>query len=108
MIKLRLKALIYRYLGIYLAQKEEDVFVLGELFRRGFTKLGSQSQKNYNSEIIRSILVGTWQADNGFARPISKFWYKKGALWVFINWITTFLLVLKFDLYTLMRKIFRL
>ncbi len=50
---LKLKALIYRLTGIYLAEKEEKAFLKSSKVKG---KLG------------RSLVIGCWQAKHGFYR----------------------------------------
>jgi hypothetical protein len=56
---LKFKAKIYQYTGIYLAQKEEDSYML-------------QFANQYGS-IDYKIRLGSWQADNGFYSRMGKF-----------------------------------
>jgi hypothetical protein len=70
---LKIKAKIYQYTGIFLANKEEEAHIKrieksirNTIWMRSFTNImDRESLKNeYNIEI--SIAIGQWQADNGF------------------------------------------
>lgn len=52
---LKVKSHIYRYTGIFLAQKEQDAYL---------------ATQEITTENGRSLLTGMWQAKNGFARPM--------------------------------------
>ena len=65
---LKIKSLIYRYFGIYLAEKEEIAYMRS---KEGLREINEMALCLENQEIAQDIVLGTWQADNGFTRPLS-------------------------------------
>jgi len=100
-MSLKTKALIYRYTGLYLAQKEEEAYVAK-----------CYDNTNERTEYGSSLIRGSWQAMNGFARISSPrpFWiytYKYKALKLpikILHSVIIFLWTLRYDFGRILRK----
>lgn len=76
---LKLKGHIYRYTGIYLANKEELEFLTSDKFWKQFSKHSkSKKQNKMTNQEIQGLILGLWQFDNGFYRLSNSFFYKSG------------------------------
>ena len=96
---LKIKVLIYRYLGIYLADKEENDYIHSKEFWQAFQRMRKKN-KDIDDRNVFGILCGLWQADHGFSRPFSSFCFKHR----FLRWFWVFFKTLKDDL----RQIFKI
>jgi hypothetical protein len=67
---LKLKSIIYRYLGIFLADREELEYVDSEIYWKQFMKIIKKKSNDMSPRDIHGLLIGSWQAHHGFARPI--------------------------------------
>lgn len=94
---LKLKAKIYRYTGLYLADKEKNDYIESEYFCKELTRafIASNDMSLYTTF---SLLIGMWECNHGFTRPTThaKRWYYpaiKVAQYVIENYLS-----LKWDL----------
>ena len=89
MTLLKLKAKIYQYTGIYLAQKEEDEYLRSE-----------EAVSLLENNEYPGLVIGLWQAKHGFTRFYcgefsSKYKSFHRNVWIFLK---TFYRQLKHDL----------
>jgi hypothetical protein len=107
---LKLKSIIYKYTGIFLPHREECEYVASNEYWKQFNRILKHENKDLSPRNIHGLLVGSWQAHNGFARPFSmRFlllghgrWYKP--LFNVLCWFDTLYLVIKWDLQSLNRR----
>lgn len=92
---LKLKAAIYRYFGIYLAQKDE----LAYLESNDAQNLVSEGlQLGLDFEGALGLAIGSWQADHGFYRPCSPLRLKDSYMPEFILYLHECYLACKHDI----------
>ncbi len=103
---MKLKAIIYRYTGVFLANQEQLEYLESEEFWAQFVKL-CKSKTRGSFRDTQGLLIGLWQADRGFARPYSWFnrFRKPRWFWSAINWIATLGIVVKWDVQWVWRKL---
>lgn len=102
---LKLKSLIYKYTGLYLADKEELEYITSRECWKKLMKIAKNKKNDMSLENIQGLLIGMWQAEHGFARPSSRYWLKKPRLfWNFINWFIVLFITIKWDLERLFRR----
>jgi len=65
-----IKAFIYRRTGIYLAHKEELEYLTSTAFWKAFQKIVSDPNRDMGLRDVQSVLIGSWQLDNGFYRTL--------------------------------------
>lgn len=65
---LKIKAAIYRYFGIYLANNEEALYLKSHEVQKLIAEF---LKENLDSKDAIDLAVGLWQANNGFHRPWS-------------------------------------
>jgi len=103
-----MKAKIYQYTGIYLANKEELEYIQSKEFWKSFTKMATHKDNDMSPRDIQSLLIGMWQADRGYTRPMPRFYFnsfkKPRLFWKSLNWFATLYLVIKWDLQKLWRR----
>src|SRR5580698_7258270 len=95
---LKLKAIIYKYTGLFLAYKEEHEYVQSKEFWKSFIKVSTSNDMDLRN--TQGLLIGMWQAKHGFGRPISFLRFKKRKpqwLWDLLDWFIVFFIVLKWD-----------
>ena len=107
MTMLKIKAIIYRYLGVFLAEKEEAEYIKSKDFWKEFDKISSHPENDIPSIGIQRILIGSWQANHGFYRPISKYWLKRSRFWRVVDWLIVCFTVLKWDIKDLYKAIIK-
>jgi hypothetical protein len=71
MTVLSVKAWFYRVTGIFLAYKEMYEFIDSE---RYWAEWQSAYSPNTSLRDIHGLIIGSWQAKHGFARPMSNFY----------------------------------
>lgn len=91
---LKLKAKIYQYTRIFLTNKEQAEYVSSTDFALDFDTIDN----DFTTEDKVSILIGSWQAENGFARPYTYEPFRA---------IRTFWVVLCWDIEDLFKKYFK-
>jgi hypothetical protein len=96
---LKIKAIIYKYTGIFLAHKEENEFMQSKEFWKNFNKIINHAENDMSATEVQGLLIGSWQFQHGFYRPLLSLRYKKPAI-VFIPLaaIATLFKVIKWDL----------
>lgn len=95
-ISLRSKARLYRWTGIYLAQKEEAALLGSELTIARAKKLASAYGEDLQTGL--DVEIGMWQGQNGFIRPFSSLYFAKPYwFWTPIANMHCSLLAIKFD-----------
>lgn len=97
--KLKLKSLVYRYTGVYLANKEEQKYMRSKPTQRRIKDLSAELG---SGDAARGIVIGMWQAKHGFTRPWSPC---QAWLWHPLSKLHISLLALKYDFQNLIRKI---
>jgi len=98
-MKLKIKAFIYRYTGIFLAQKEQDAHIQNQEVMTQIIKWTKNPKMEMNLKDATGLAIGLWQTKHGFYRPISFLRYNKPAwFWKPIAWIIVLYKTLKFDL----------
>lgn len=103
---LKLKALIYKYSGLYLAHKEESEYLQSKEFWKSMLKLMNGKDKDLAiPRNAQGLLIGLWQCKHGFHRPLSHYWGKRPK-WVFatLNWVIVLCITLKWDIKACLRK----
>lgn len=99
---LRIKSIIYKYTGLYLARKEEWAYYLSREYQQEYNKCMAHTLTDpddaLDAEDVHGLLIGSWQAHHGFHRPMSFIQYKHPR-WVFriIGWFEVLFIVLKWD-----------
>lgn len=106
---LNIKSVIYRYTGLYLANKEENDFLTSKEFWKQFNKYKKHKDNDLSDYNIQSLMIGLWQADIGFTRPMTKFHtFKRLPYTRFYNlldWFGCFYYTAKWDLEKLWYRI---
>ncbi|NBO99736.1 MAG: hypothetical protein EBU90_06370 [Proteobacteria bacterium] len=98
---LKLKSYIYKYTGIYLAHKEENEFLTSDEFWSQLKSIFKNNKSDCfysNPKNVQGLLVGMWQAKNGFSRFYNPFMLKTGFINKTINLFYAPLVTLKWDL----------
>ena len=72
MILLKLKSLIYRQTGIYLAHREELEYITSKECWQQFAKMYRNGDGSLLPRGIQGLLIGLWQVDHGFHRPYNR------------------------------------
>lgn len=94
---LKLKAIIYRYTGIFLAHKEEQAYLNSFAFKKDVKKY--REMFGEDKDIAEDIAAGTWHADHGFYRPLCFLQFNKPTwFWKPIDAIVTSFRAIKLDL----------
>ena len=104
---LRVKAIIYRYTGIYLAETEENVYIQSKEFWKEWSRQFSHPENDMHPRNIQGLMIGMWQANHGFTRPMSRLSfrsYKYRKLWNFLAWFEMFFTTLKWDIENLFKR----
>lgn len=108
MSSLRLKSTIYKYLGVYLAEKEENDYLQSKEFWKSWSKQMAHPENDMSPRNVQGLMIGIWQADHGFTRPMSRLSlrsYKYRKFWYFLGWFDCLFLTIKWDLEKLFRKV---
>jgi len=100
---LKLKSIIYKYTGIFLAYKEEHEYIQSKDFWKSFIKISTSNDMNLRD--TQGLLIGMWQVKHGFARPGSFLRFRRPRFfWRFIEWWVILFTVLKWDVKFLLTK----
>lgn len=104
-MNIKIKAIIYKYTGIYLAKKERDNYIYTNEFWESFGELYNMHE-DMSTETTYGLIIGMWKSNNGFTRPIS-FIRFKDPRWLFIPiaWFTTLFKVIKWDIQGIYHKL---
>lgn len=99
---LKVKAKIYQYTGIFLANKEQTDYLWSA---EGLAEIQKSFDALNDAELAFDLTVGSWQADHGFTRPLSEYMFKR-PYWLYrpIIAIDTFLIVLVRDIKALLAR----
>jgi len=105
-MNLKLKAKIYQYTGLYLAEAEERAHLELPTTKLQIFKIhGSETWEEPSLDDSKNIAIGLWQMKHGFHRPISflKFDYpnKFGRT---AAWVAEFWQVLCYDIRSLYER----
>jgi hypothetical protein len=96
--KLKLKSLIYKYTGVYLAHKEENDYFDTDEYWEQFLKFLKSEDLDMGPRNVHGLMVGMWQARYGFARPASFLKYRRPRpIFRFLGWFADLFIVLKWD-----------
>ena len=96
--KMRLKSLIYKYTGVYLAHKEENDYFDTDEYWEQFLKFLKSEDLDMGPRNVHGLMVGMWQARYGFARPASFLKYRRPRpIFRFLGWFADLFIVLKWD-----------
>jgi hypothetical protein len=102
---LKLKSLIYKYTGVFLAHKEENEFLDSEEYWKAFLRMATHKENDMSPRNIHGLQIGMWQAARGFARPASFIKYKRpGFIFKPIGWFADLYTVIKWDLIYVYRR----
>ncbi len=103
---LKLKSIVYRYTGVYLAGPEELEYLKSDEFWSEFYKIYSHPNNNMSPRNIQGLKIGIWQAKNRFTRPWVTFCFFERPYFVFrpINSILTSLTAIKWDIGKLFKR----
>jgi hypothetical protein len=106
---LKLKSIIYRYTGVYLANQEENDYLTSMEFWKSFNEYRSHEENDMCDYNIQGLMIGSWQSNHGFCRPYSKYRvYHRSPMAKLINtfsWFHSFYTMAKWDLKDLIRKV---
>lgn len=101
---LKLKSIIYRYTGIYLAHKEENDYLTSEQFWIDHQLTVKHNDWNMGDCDAQGLLIGTWQSRNKLYRPWSGYRVYRRSLWNLVDWFVCFYITARNDLYSLFRS----
>lgn len=111
---LKLKSLVYKYTGIYLAHREENKMLTSDETWKQMVKIASYKSNDMSLKTTQGLMIGLWQAKHGFARPwfhlpskIYTLQYKYKFLRPVIRLVENVgstLIVIKWDIHSLIRK----
>lgn len=98
-MKLKTKAAIYRYTGLYLAEHERNEYINSPECKQYVTRMLSHPENDLTLDNANGLATGLWECDNGFARPICFLRYNRPAI-VFkpIGWVMELYTVLRWDI----------
>lgn len=103
---LHIKSFMYRYFGVFLANKEESEFLQSKEFWKSFLKIYKNSKNDMSPSQIQGLLIGLWESDHGFGRPMSKLSYRKPKLlFNVLAWFDVLFTVIKWDIKFLVAKL---
>jgi len=109
---LRLKSILYRYTGVFLAHKEELEYIDSKKYWKAFMKIAVHKENDLSPRDIHGTLLGSWQAHNGFSRPMVRPFFlvqlkypKFKLLFNLINNVCTGYVAIKWDIQDLYYKI---
>jgi len=100
---LKIKSMIYRYTGLFLAHKEQMKYVQSKEFMDEFLKIVVSDDGDMGPRSIMGLLIGSWQARNGFSTSMSKLEWHSNRFVRFIGGIHSKFINLYWDL----RRLFR-
>jgi len=95
---LRIKSRIYRYTGFFLAHYEEVEYMSSEEFWKQFYKVYKHPKNDMSMRNIQGLLIGSWQAHHGFARPFSHSGLMSRFTWFGCLWPIRFYYYMKTNL----------
>lgn len=68
-----MKARVYRYTGIYLAEKDEERYVKSQQYWNDYKNIKITYKRMYTPNEYKELLLNAWNFDNGFIRPLTKY-----------------------------------
>lgn len=103
-LTLQLKAFVYRYTGIYLANQEQLEYMESKEFWKSFMVIASDPTNDMSPRAIQGLLIGVWQANAGLVIAVTPF-FNKYPRWFFgpIEFVYRFFDQLYWDFKQLMR-----
>jgi hypothetical protein len=103
---LKLKSLFYKYTGIFLAHKEENEYIDSPEYWKQFAKyLNNSKLEDMSPRNVHGLMVGIWQCEHGFARPVSFLRYKNPKfLFKTLGWFVDLYTVVKWDIQLVYRR----
>ncbi len=106
---LKLKSIIYKYTGWYLADSEELEYITSKEFWKEWRQIASAEDNDMSPRDIQGLLIGSWQAKHGFARRWNmwKREYSRNPLWKVTYWFGNFGIQAKDDLESIFRRFYR-
>jgi hypothetical protein len=105
MTLLKIKSIIYKYTGIYLAETEENIYLQSEEFWEEFNQNKKHYRKSLGSRNLQGLMIGMWQSHHGFVRPFSFLMCRKPKFfWTFVAWFDTLFKTLRWDFERLFRR----
>lgn len=85
-----LKAKLYQYTGVYLAQKEEAEYLKSDLFWEEFTSFRTNNPE-YSYREAQDFLLGSWQGEVGLHRGHTRmsriFQAEPNILYTTLDWV---------------------
>lgn len=104
---LNIKRIVYKYTGLYLAHKEELEYVTSSDFCKKMSKILAKKDNDMSLRDVQGLLIGLWQADKGFTRPMSRVKFKRSyrLFWNIIAWVDELYITIKWDVQDLYRAI---
>lgn len=107
MTLLKIKSKLFQYTGIFLAYKEQSKYNDSKEYWEDFDNNTAQQKGSLSSRNIHGILIGSWQARNGFHRMCDvKYWSNKksNAFLATYSWLRVFYWTLKSDIKCILSK----
>lgn len=103
---LKIKSVLYRYTGIYLAYKEELEYIESKKYWKDLSRIYEKNRKEMYLRNTHGLIMGMWQCKHDFARPISFLCFKKpGVIFKPLSWLSVLFQVIKWDLRLLYKKV---
>jgi hypothetical protein len=103
---LKVKSVIYKYFGIYLAHREENEYLSSKEYWDKFINVTVDPDNDMSPRNVHGLLVGSWQADHGFSRMVS-FLRFGGPFRKVLAWFVDFYMNVKWDLRFLLLRLFK-
>jgi len=103
---IKIKGLIYRYLGIFFATKEEYDYVQSKEFWNSFIEIYESPENDMSPSQIQGLLIGSWECEFGFFRPMSRFAFRNPRFFFsIIAWFHILFVMIKWDFKFLVAKL---
>jgi hypothetical protein len=105
-MNLKLKSLIYRYTGVYLADHELREYINSPECKQSVTRRLSHPDNDMSLDEANDLAIGLWDCRYGFTRPLSLLRFKEPqSLFKVIGWFDELYTVIKWDIQDLMEKL---
>lgn len=98
-MKLKTKATIYRYTGLYLADHELQEYINSPSCKQQVTEWLSHPENDMDLNEANGLAIGMWEAAEGFGRPLCFLRFKSPTI-IFkpIAWVVELYTVIKWDI----------